>query len=387
MNYNPIDTKDGVEALDCNVYEAAKYRIKKIIPKFDNICVTFTGGKDSTVVLYLVDECMKELGRTDKVKVAFEDEEIVPKDTLEFVDSLVKSEKYDFYYFCVPIKASAQLLGKDIKYVQWDKNREWYREPPDYAITSEDVGNIILKDGMTDKFRLMLNLLNGSVIMFNGYRSDESYAVYKSVMAKPHETYLSISKISPRLSLCKPIYDWKNKDVFLYLFKNNLEYNPIYNTLLWCDMPLRSNIPLGKSASVHLAKYKLYDPDYYNQLVYMFPDLEASSRYMSEVSLDKVAEKYGKNPEGMIKYIKENVDDFEKQSMLGGLRRAIRRRNSRLKKGEAIPFGGYSYYRMYSWLVHGHTLYERNFYSLSDFLFEGYSAEDYREYCLNKGEY
>lgn len=387
MNYEPIEQKGGMYPLDCNVYEAAKYRIKKCIPKFDNICVTFTGGKDSTVVLYLVDECMKEMGRADKVKVIYRDEEIVAKDTVEFVDSLVKSDKYDFYYYCLPCRDTAQLLGKEIKYIQWDKNREWYREPPEYAITTEDLGDIIIKDGMFDGFRLMLNEVNGSLLIFNGYRADESFAVYKAVQAKPNETYLSTSNISPRLSLCKPIYDWKNRDVFLYLYKNNLPYNLIYNTLLWCDIPLRSNIPLTKNASKFLPKYKLYDPDYYNQLVFMFPDLEASSRYINEISLEKIAENYGKNPEGMVKYLKENVDNSVKQGMLNGLRRALNTRNKHLKNGELKPFGGFSYYKIYLWLVYGNSLIERNGYSLKDFLFEGYTKEDYKQYVENNGEY
>lgn len=386
MNYEPIEQKDKIFPLDCNVYEASKYRIKKVIPKFDNICVAFTGGKDSTVVLYLVEECMRELGRTDKIKVTFRDEEFVPQDTLNFVDSLVKSDKYEFFYYCLPTLEYAQFLGKNIKYIQWDTKRRnnWERLPPEYAITTEDVGNVLLKDPMYDEFRLTLNKLNGSVVMFNGYRTEESIVVYQTVVNKPYETYLNDSKISSRLKFCKPIYDWKPKDIFLYLFKNNLPYNPVYDNFLWCGIPLRSNIPLEKGCAKSLVKYKSYDPDYYNQLVHMFPDLEASSRYSNDMSISKIAENYGNNPQGMIKYVMKNTDDSVKKEILETLKVSLRKRNTRLKNNELKPFGGFPYLSIWLWLVHSHRLVEVIRYSLKDFLFEGLSVEDYKQYMLSR---
>lgn len=384
MNYEPIEIKNGMQPLDCDVYEASKHRIKKVIPNFDNVCVTFTAGKDSTAVLYLVDECMKELGRKDKVKVIFRDEEIMPYDTLKFVKDLIDTGKYEFYYYCLPTLAVAQLLGKDIRYVQWDNNREWFRQPPDYAITIKDVGNVLLKDPMYDAFKLLLNEVNGSLVIFNGYRADESYMVYTAVRRNPDEPYLTSSPISPRLKLCKPIYDWKTRDVFLYLLKCNLPYNPIYNVFLWCDMPLRSNIPLEKGATRDLDKYKLYDPDYYNQLAYMFPDVEASSRYSKDISVDKVAENYGNNPEGMVKYILEHIDESVKRKYLKDLKRVLIKRNNYLKEEKLLPFGGYPFIRIWLWLIYGNGLIEVVNYRLKDFLFEGFTERDYQKYEIDR---
>ena len=46
--------------LNINVYDAAKERIKYTFDNFDNIYLSFSGGKDSTVMLHMVmDEAIK----------------------------------------------------------------------------------------------------------------------------------------------------------------------------------------------------------------------------------------------------------------------------------------------------------------------------------------
>ena len=71
--------------LDTNVYEEAKKRIKHTIKITDDRIVGFSGGKDSLVLLNLVQEVYNELGLDEKVKVFFLDEEFVPQPVIDFV--------------------------------------------------------------------------------------------------------------------------------------------------------------------------------------------------------------------------------------------------------------------------------------------------------------
>ena len=66
--------------LDYNVAEAAEKRISYIFDEFKNICVSVSGGKDSTVLAYMA---LKEAHKRDrKIGIFFLDEEVVYESTI-----------------------------------------------------------------------------------------------------------------------------------------------------------------------------------------------------------------------------------------------------------------------------------------------------------------
>lgn len=75
MCSNFFRNRKGVEMskkyLEKNVLELAKERIEYVFDEFKKISISFSGGKDSTVLLYLVLEEAKKRNR--KVDVLFVD--------------------------------------------------------------------------------------------------------------------------------------------------------------------------------------------------------------------------------------------------------------------------------------------------------------------------
>ena len=124
--------------LDTDVLTAAKERIRKLVDIFDTLVVCFSGGKDSLVVLHLMQEVYDELGIKQKLKVIFRDEEVIPDDVIEFVQQVYKSGKFDFTYYCLQLKSEKFIMGEKAAYIQWDKNRKHIREVPDFAVTDWD---------------------------------------------------------------------------------------------------------------------------------------------------------------------------------------------------------------------------------------------------------
>ena len=72
-----------IRSLDMNVYEAAKKRIEWTFDNFEKICVSFSGGKDSTCMTHLVME--EAIKRKRKVALLFIDWEIQYKMTIDHV--------------------------------------------------------------------------------------------------------------------------------------------------------------------------------------------------------------------------------------------------------------------------------------------------------------
>ena len=70
-----------------NVLEAAQERIAYVFDNFENVIVSISGGKDSTVLAHLA--LLESIKRNKKVGLFFLDEEVVYKATIEQVEYLM----------------------------------------------------------------------------------------------------------------------------------------------------------------------------------------------------------------------------------------------------------------------------------------------------------
>ena len=97
------------EYLEQDVYEALKARLKLIFEEFDNIYVSFSGGKDSGLLLNLTLEFQKTYYPNKKVGVFHQDFEAQYTMTTEYVERTfekIKNEnilknifmKVEFYF-------------------------------------------------------------------------------------------------------------------------------------------------------------------------------------------------------------------------------------------------------------------------------------------------
>ena len=115
-----------------SVLEAAKERIEFTFNSFEKIYLSFSGGKDSTVMLHLVmEECIK---RNQKIGVLFIDLEGQYKLTIDHIKNC-----YDLYadyiipfWVCLPIHLRNAVSVYETHWKCWDVDaqKSWINEFP-----------------------------------------------------------------------------------------------------------------------------------------------------------------------------------------------------------------------------------------------------------------
>ena len=344
------EPKKKVRYVEADVLTEAKRRINHIIDTFDKIFVCFSGGKDSLAVLNLVEEVYRERGITDKINVIFRDEEVIPDDVIAFVQEKVRDPRYTFYYYAVQLASEKFILGKTCQYVQWDINRKWLRPKPDFAIT--DPLNRVFNQHTMDAF--IAEGHKGRLAFINGIRTDESLVRYRSVVNKRNECYIAASSV-PNVKLCKPIYDWSQTDVFKYFHDRGIRYCSIYDMQLWNGQAFRVATPLHAESAKRFDQLRTLYPMFYQQLVELFPEMLVQERYWNEFDRHAVIHRYPKGWNGIIQYIREEIDDPVSQKL--AVKRVVdaktfRENNIRLRGGDR-NFGGYPILYVFKCIVAG----------------------------------
>ena len=125
-----------------NVYELAQERLKVIFNEFDNIYVSFSGGKDSGVLLNMCIDYIRKNNLKVRLGVLHMDYEIQYKMTIDYVDRILEANKdiLDVYRVCIPFRVATCTSMYQSFWRPWEDSKKniWVRPMPKKAMTKDD---------------------------------------------------------------------------------------------------------------------------------------------------------------------------------------------------------------------------------------------------------
>lgn len=114
-----------------NVYDALQNRFHYIFNEFDNIFVSFSGGKDSGLLLNLILDFQKQFYPKKKIGVFHQDFEAQYSLTTEYVERTFARIENDVepYWVCLPMATRTALSNYEMFWYPWDDTKEelWIR--------------------------------------------------------------------------------------------------------------------------------------------------------------------------------------------------------------------------------------------------------------------
>lgn len=280
--------------LNKTVYDASIERIKYTFDNFNKIYISFSGGKDSTVMLHLImDEAIK---RNKKVGLLFIDLEGQYKLTIDHIQ-LCYDMYADFiepYWVCLPIHLRNAVSVFETHWKCWDINAEksWIRDLPKNSI-NDYYYFPFFHDGMEfEEFVPEFGkwYADGEdCACFVGIRSDESLNRYRSISSKNKKTYNGkqyTTFVCDNVYNIYPIYDWKTSDLWIFQGKNKrLPYNKLYDLMHLAGLTInqmRICQPYGDDQRRGLWLFHLIEPETWAKVVARVNGANSGALYVNE---------------------------------------------------------------------------------------------------------
>jgi predicted phosphoadenosine phosphosulfate sulfurtransferase len=235
--------------LDVDCVTAAKDRLKNLYASYDKVVVDFSGGKDSTAMLYLTIEVAREIGKLP-VEVIYIDHEVEGIGTANLVEAVSNMPEVNFIRYALPFSLRNACSFNAPKWFPWhpEEKELWVRPLPADAVTHlegyifETDPNFEHMDGLPFRANAVrkymdfeqvcqLHITNYekrgvSAISLIGIRAQESLARFTIMSRKKTECYVSTA-----VPKAYPIYDWNATDVWKYIRETGLPYNTEYDLM------------------------------------------------------------------------------------------------------------------------------------------------------------
>ena len=266
-----------------NVYELALERLDIIFKEFDTICVSFSGGKDSGLLLNLCIDYIRKHQLKRKLCVFHMDYEIQYKHTVDYVDRVLASNRdiLEVYRVCVPFRVSTCTSMYQSYWRPWQDDLKdiWVRPMPDECYTKEQFP--FYRDDMWDYdfqmlFAKWLHERKDSVrtCFLIGIRTQESFNRWRSIhLCRKYQMYHKYrwtSKIGNDIYNAYPIYDWKTTDIWTANGKFKYDYNHLYDLYYKAGVSLerqRVASPFLSEAQDSLRLYRAIDPNTWGKMI------------------------------------------------------------------------------------------------------------------------
>lgn len=280
--------------LDKNVYDASVERVKYTLDNFEKVYLSFSAGKDSTVMLHIVmDEVIK---RKTKIGLLIVDLEGQYKFTIEHIEKCIEKYKnyIDLHWVCLPIHLRNAVSVYEPFWKCWDNEQvqNWIRPLPKQAINDLNYFPFF-RDGMefeefVPEFGEWYSQGKTTACLV-GIRSDESLNRYRTISSKTKETFnnkIYTTKVTENVFNVYPIYDWTTEDIWIYHAKNqDKEYNQLYELMFKAGLSIHQQRicqPYGDDQRRGLWLFHLIEPETWSKVVARVNGANSGALYINE---------------------------------------------------------------------------------------------------------
>ncbi len=280
--------------LDISVLEASKQRIAKTFDDFEKVYISFSGGKDSTVMTHLVmDEAIKR-GRT--VGLLIIDLEAQYRHTIDHIEEIIEQyqDHIELHWVCAELLLRNAVSDFQPKWVCWNEEAKeiWIREKPEQASDLSQYDFYVPKMEFEEFMVLFGKWYSGdkSTGAFIGIRSDESLHRYRAITAQKknltHKGYKWTTKLSKELYNIYPIYDWRTEDIWIFHSKHKqLPHNKIYDMMTMAGVKLSNQRlcqPFGDDQKKGLWLYHILESETWYKLLNRVSGVNSGALYIQE---------------------------------------------------------------------------------------------------------
>lgn len=276
---------------DLSVYDASVERFDFVYTQFEKVYVSFSGGKDSGVMLNMAIEAAQ---RHDKlpVHVLIVDLEAQYGHTVEYVTKMVSRPEVKAYWVCLPLHLRNAVSQYQPNWKCWDplKRSAWVREYPDHPAVIKDPDYFpFFKDGMefeefvVDFGKWFSEGKNTACLV--GIRTSESFNRYRTIANFQKRRFRKkqwSTAIGPNLYNFYPIYDWAPEDIWTANGKYKYPYNKIYDLMYLAGVSLhqmRLCQPYGDDQRKGLYLFKILEPETWTKIVSRVEGANFGNRY------------------------------------------------------------------------------------------------------------
>lgn len=280
--------------LETNVYEESVKRVNWTFDNFEKVYLSFSAGKDSTVMLHITLQEAKK--RKQKIGLLIVDLEGQYKLTIDHIHECIDMYKdyIDLYWVCLPLHLRNAVSVYEPFWLCWDDDRkdDWIRELPSNCISEHDYFPFFKKGMEFEEFVPEFGewysegKLTACLV---GIRTDESLNRFRTISSKKktmldNKCYTTL--VTDNVFNVYPIYDWTTDDIWIYHAKNpDKRHNELYDLMHRAGLTIsqmRICQPYGDDQRRGLWLFHLIEPETWAKVVSRVNGANSGALYVNE---------------------------------------------------------------------------------------------------------
>ena len=280
--------------LQDDVLTAARKRVAWTFDNFARVYVSFSAGKDSTVMLHLVGEEARKRGR--RFGLLLIDLEGQYQATIEHAHACydMYADIVDAYWVALPIALRNAVSVYEPKWLCWEPGKEdaWIRSRPDRAIGDPEFFPFYRHGMEFEEFVPEFGewySQGESTACLVGIRTDESLNRYRTIASTSKVTHSGkqwTTQVTENTYNVYPIYDWRTEDLWTWHALNpEAPYNRLYDLMGMAGLSIhqmRICQPYGDDQRRGLWLFHLIEPQTWARVVARVNGANSGALYVQE---------------------------------------------------------------------------------------------------------